>query len=345
MPKASIDRRPPAPVPQPVAADAPAEYLQLRPDDIDPDPAAQVRTQQDPRIEQELIEALAKAIWDQGQLQPIVVRRSETPNRFRVIAGNRRLAAIRRIIEVSQLDYHVQAVVVEKDDNEAWDAAFGENFRRRNFSPIELAKNIEALRGRHGWTGDDWTKHVSAYMNVSRATVLGYSKLLQLSKPIQAAIHTKAISESAGLDLAAHEEARRKAIAAGQNGGEMETADQIVERARSKQQAEDAAKPPPARPQKKPPKGNEEAEHAIKRKHVLAAVRESESAVVKARTRAEILAFFAEDSEDDLVPEPVRKFCSALTDKWAKGQLSDKALRSKWDALVTYAGMGVEAEA
>lgn len=322
--------------------------LNLAADQIDIDPAVNVRSKAEAADEAIRIDSLAKAIYEQGQLQPVVVR----PNgegRYKLIAGHRRLKAIEIIRENTREIRPVKAIVVEKSDDEAWDAAFSENYQRRNFSPIELAENILALREKRGWKADEWARKTADYLGVSRATVTQHVKLLSLPADIREKVHTGYLSAQSAFELLAADEAARES-------GGAPTAQKVLERAEEKARAEEARRPdrgrPPAversaeraaaadgtRRRGRPPKANAEPEKKpekqpkLSHKHVVAAVREAEIPVTKPRSRSEIVGWF-EDLQGPALPDAMAKFVAAFVEKWAKGAMSDRALMTRWDLM------------
>ena len=91
-------------------------------------------------LEDDGIEELAESIRKHGQQVPIMVRPSETPDRYRVVYGRRRLAAIRRVGGT------VKAIVRTLDDEASLIAQGQENNLRLDPSFIEKALFIKEMQ-------------------------------------------------------------------------------------------------------------------------------------------------------------------------------------------------------
>ncbi len=83
---------------------------------------------------------LTASVGDKGVQQPILVRPSPEPGRFKVVAGARR----RRAAIAAGL-FTIPAVVRELNDAQALEAAIVENVQRSDMSPIDEAKAFERL--------------------------------------------------------------------------------------------------------------------------------------------------------------------------------------------------------
>jgi ParB family chromosome partitioning protein len=112
-----------------------------------------------PRVEL-VVEELMASIRVHGLLQPVVVRR--VGRRFELIAGHRRLEALR------QLGWKtVPTVVRGADEDDAPVLRLVENLQRRDLRPAEEASALEALIRTRGWT----THQVAAAIGRSQAYV------------------------------------------------------------------------------------------------------------------------------------------------------------------------------
>lgn len=307
-------------------------------DQIELDPITDVRLGPKAKDEALKIDQLAKSIFEQGQLQPILVRPNGSEGKYRLIAGRRRYAAVQLIQELKASGKYpeigdgpitIDAVVTDKDDEQAWLASIQENLQRKQFSPIEIAKNMVEIRKRKGWDdAEDWSKHVADFLHVSRATVTETVKLLDLPGKIQRMVHTGELSPASAKDLAAVEESRRDEVLA-----KAEELADIEEASKPKKAAKPAAVP--AKGKAKDAEEPEEEKGKIKRKHVIEAAREANAlTTVKARSRGEIIAFFQTflDSTDPY-PQPMVDFCKTFIEKWATGKSGDRALMNKWDVI------------
>lgn len=138
------------------------------------------------------IEQLADSIREVGLLQPIVVRRDG--NRLIVVAGHRRLAAIRRLRWT-----HVDVVInppMRPDHVIA--AMLIENGQRRDLDPIEEARGIRRLKTEHDLTDLKLSRKIGR----SQAYVSSRLALLTLTAEQQEAVRTGDMGKTAGANLA-----------------------------------------------------------------------------------------------------------------------------------------------
>lgn len=84
------------------------------------------------------LESLARSIEREGLLQPVLVRR--TPNGYELIAGERRLQAVKSLGKS-----HIPAIVRDGSDTQSALWALIENLQRQDLSFFEEAAAIEAL--------------------------------------------------------------------------------------------------------------------------------------------------------------------------------------------------------
>src|SRR5262245_1184405 len=98
-----------------------------------------------PRRKLSDIDQLADSILSHGLLQPVVVRRSG--DRFELIAGHRRLEALKRIGQE-----YVPVVIRDADVDAAYVLTLVENLQRADLHPREEAAALETLVRERGWT-------------------------------------------------------------------------------------------------------------------------------------------------------------------------------------------------
>jgi ParB/RepB/Spo0J family partition protein len=316
---------------------------QLTLDQITLDPNTDVRTGPKSKEDAEKIDLLAKSIYTDGQLQPILVRPNSKEGHYYLIAGRRRYAAKQIIAEKTKEPVTIDAVVVEATDEQAWLSSIQENLQRKQFSPIEIAQNIVDIRKRKGWNGKDWTDKVAVFLHVSRATVSQHAKLLSLPADLRKKVHSGDLGVQAAIDILAVEESKRDEVfAKAEQLAEAEVAEKQANAKTAKVGKGGKAVSDEPTPTSAPKKAiSEEVEKGkVKRKHVLEAARQSEALTqAKPRTRGEIMDFFQNvlDSTDPY-PDPIVAFCQTFTGKWATGQVGDRALLNKLDAISELCG-------
>src|SRR5450756_201335 len=87
--------------------------------------------------EHEIME-LTKSIRENGLLQPITVRRSD--DHYETIFGNRRLEAHKRLKAAT-----IDALVIEKGDDDAFVLNLTENVQRVDMDPLDVANAVHHL--------------------------------------------------------------------------------------------------------------------------------------------------------------------------------------------------------
>ena len=100
----------------------------------------------------EALGELAESIRTNGILQPILVRRSAEPDRYIIIAGERRF----RASQIAGLR-EVPVVVREATEAQAYELALVENIQREDLNPVEEAMALAKLSSETGagrcWRG------------------------------------------------------------------------------------------------------------------------------------------------------------------------------------------------
>lgn len=129
------------------------------------------------------LEELAASVREQGILQPLMVRKSESG--FELVAGERRLRAARRA-GLSQ----VPVVVRPVSDDQLLEMSLVENIQRADLNPIEEAEAYHRLIHQFNLTQEQ----AAARVGKSRSAVANFLRLRQLPEPIQAGIVEGALS-------------------------------------------------------------------------------------------------------------------------------------------------------
>ena len=126
---------------------------------------------------------LAESLREHGLVQPIVVRaRGE---RYQLIAGQRRLAAARR------LGWEKVAVrVLDVDDRQMAEIAIVENLQRRDLDALEKAASFRQYLATWGCTQDELAKRLS----IDRSHVANLIRLLDLPAAVQEKLRSGAVS-------------------------------------------------------------------------------------------------------------------------------------------------------
>ncbi|PWT88245.1 MAG: hypothetical protein C5B54_10935 [Acidobacteria bacterium] len=263
------------------------------------------------------IEALAATIEEEGQIEPVVVRKGDNGS-WELVAGRRRKKAVELINagRSKEQELKLSAIVSTNaaEDQNAYRQACIENMHRENLSAMDLAMNIQNVREKFKWTGKKETKKVAEFFKVSAATVTQYEKLLGLDADMQKKVHEGDVSRDDAFRLAevtASEGAKKAA--------EIEQAatlahDEVLGAGGTKKKAK-----------------------AAKTKAIKKATRKETTP----RSKSEIIEFFegmlgpAYGYPNGNVHMFVNKFIA-----WCKGELSDQTLEKYWDEMVQLAFKG-----
>ena len=143
------------------------------------------------------IAALAKSFEQEGQLQPVVVRRI-ADNRVQLVAGYRRYHAAQQfnLLHPDQ-PMKLKCVVSMMNDEEALRRSIVENRERAQTTAMDDAHNQRRLREECGWTD----VRIAEFYKVSPPYVGTLKKLLLLPTDIQMRVHHREISVQAALAL------------------------------------------------------------------------------------------------------------------------------------------------
>jgi len=155
--------------------------IEIPVDSISPNPR-QPRVRFNPA---ELAE-LSASIREHGIIQPLIVKQSDQPGQFTLIAGERRLLAARQAALET-----VPAIVREATQQELVELALIENVQRADLSPLEAAEAYRQL------VEDFNLSHEAVAVRVgkSRVAVTNTLRLLKLPAVVQEAITDERITE------------------------------------------------------------------------------------------------------------------------------------------------------
>jgi ParB/RepB/Spo0J family partition protein len=131
------------------------------------------------------IEELAKSIDAEGLVEPIVVTASETAGKFTVVAGHRRLTAIRSLGRAT-----IPAMIVDADVNRRIKLALIENIQRKDMAPLDKAKAFAKLIKNTGLE----QQQVAEAIGMAPGYVSQYITLLELPESALTALRDEEIS-------------------------------------------------------------------------------------------------------------------------------------------------------
>lgn len=170
--------------------DQPAALGASQPAQINPDRLVPIefvgRNPRNPRryFDEAELQDLAASIRQHGIVQPVVVR-TIAPERFEIIAGERRWRA-------AQLAGFVEIPVIVRDvdDRTALEIAIVENVQRSDLNPLEEALGYDQLIAEHGYTQND----LGEIIGKSRSHVANSLRLLKLPEPVREMLASGALS-------------------------------------------------------------------------------------------------------------------------------------------------------
>ena len=276
------------------------------------------------------IELLAETIQEEGQIQPVVVRKNGN-GKYELVAGRRRKRAIELINAGREKgkELKVSAVVsVSANQNQnAFRQATIEKIHREQINPMDMAVNINNVREKFGWKGTKETAKVAAFFKVSKASVIQYEKLLQLPVEVQKKVHKGELTRDDAFKLSQiHKDEGEEAV--------LHTASHAIAIGSAVEQSGGTKK------EVKAAKSN-----VIKRaaKEVKDAKRKAKGKEVKPepRSRREIIEFF-EGMQGPAYGFPngdVHVFVAKFMD-WCKGEIADSTLEKYWMKMVVSAYKG-----
>ena len=120
------------------------------------------------------IQELADSIKKHGVLSPILVREVGL-DKFEVIAGERRV----RASKIAGLKT-IPALINQKEDQQALEAALIENLQREDLNPVEEARGYDRLKREFELTQDEIAKATGK----ARSTIANSMRILTLSQKI-----------------------------------------------------------------------------------------------------------------------------------------------------------------
>lgn len=141
-------------------------------------------------FDEKLIEELAQSISENGIIQPLTVRK--TPKGYELIAGERRLRAVKKL-GLKQ----VPIVIRKASDREALELALIENIQRENLNCIDEALAYFQLQQEFALSQEEISRRVGK----ERATVANYLRLLKLPEAVMQDLKDQKLSFGHGKAL------------------------------------------------------------------------------------------------------------------------------------------------
>jgi ParB family chromosome partitioning protein len=156
--------------------------------------------------EKEAHKRLVASIRAFGVIEPLVLRPTENGSKcFRVIAGNRRLSALRQVYRESKEDPKVPCELRKVDDPTADALALSENFAREAMHPLDEAEAFARLACDEG----KGVESIAAEFGVSKQYVRQRMKLATLAPVVREAYREDRIDTGTAEAFAAVPEERQ----------------------------------------------------------------------------------------------------------------------------------------
>ena len=192
----------PAVVPQmaAVAVESNGRPLEIPLDHIERNPF-QTRT----RFDEAQLTELAQSIAATGVVQPILVRPLGVPDRYQLIAGERRWLASRKAGKAT-----VPAIVRQVSDEQTLEMTIVENLQRSDLNPMEQARAYQRLSQQFRLTQEQMATRTGK----ERASVANFLRLLRLPEPVQQRVESGELSFGHARALLALESPEAIAMAA-----------------------------------------------------------------------------------------------------------------------------------
>lgn len=138
----------------------------------------------------ESLRELASSIERHGVIQPIVVKRTEIPNKYVLVAGERRWRASKIVGKTT-----MHAILTTGDTEEL---SLIENIQREDLNPLEEAEALKRMMERHQYTQEQ----LGAIIGKAQNTVSQTLSLLQLPEKIRTEYHQNpTVSKSILMEL------------------------------------------------------------------------------------------------------------------------------------------------
>jgi len=179
----------------------PSEIRRVPVSHIVPNPLQPRRTFTDSELQE-----LSASIEENGLLQPLVVRPApQAPDRFEIVAGERRFRAVTRLGWAD-----VPVLVREASDETLLVLALVENLQRSALNPLEEAEGYQALMDRFSMSQGQ----VAQAVGKSRPAVANIVRLLKLPPSVRALLEAGSLSMGhARAILAVEDEVRAAQLA------------------------------------------------------------------------------------------------------------------------------------
>jgi ParB family chromosome partitioning protein len=137
------------------------------------------------KFDAERLEELSKSVREYGIIQPIIVRKIVSLNKYEIIAGERRF----RASQMAGLD-KVPAIEIASDNMRSFELAVLENVQRENLNSIEEAEAYSNLIEVYNYTQEE----LAEKLGKTRSAISNKLRLLQLPEKVKQMVRENSLS-------------------------------------------------------------------------------------------------------------------------------------------------------
>ncbi|MDA9208356.1 ParB/RepB/Spo0J family partition protein [Octadecabacter sp.] len=168
---------------------------------------------------------LTASIAEKGVIQPLIVRRKQSPNgEFEIVAGERRWRASQR----AKL-HDVPVIIRDFSDLEVLEVAIIENIQRSDLNAIDEAAGYKQLMEKFGRTQDEMGKALGK----SRSHIANAVRLLTLPPHVQTLLEQRKLSAGHARALVSHPNAEALALEIVKKGLSVREAEKLAKAEKS----------------------------------------------------------------------------------------------------------------
>ena len=137
-------------------------------------------------IDPEELISIADSIREHGIIQPLIVTKDKSSDRYLIIAGERRF----RAAQLAGLKY-IPIVIKESSPQEMLELALIENIQRKDLNPLEEVNSFIQLQDEFGLSQDE----IAQKVGLNRVTITNKIRLLKLPDEVKEVVMNETISE------------------------------------------------------------------------------------------------------------------------------------------------------
>lgn len=137
-------------------------------------------------IEPDELISIADSIREHGVIQPLIITKDPSSDRYFIIAGERRF----RASQLAGFKY-VPVVIKDSSPQEMLELALIENIQRKDLNPLEEANSFIQLQDEFGLSQDE----IALKVGLNRVTITNKIRLLKLPEDVKELVLNETLSE------------------------------------------------------------------------------------------------------------------------------------------------------